>query len=146
MIVADAVDQDEHATDAASPAGTQRLDKWLWFVRVIKTRSAAQRLIADGAVRVNRNRVDKMSHNLKCGDVITITLDRRVRVLKMVAPGVRRGSATDAQVLYEDLTPPPDSQPPDAGQPQAHPMSTQGRPNKRDRRKIGQLKDRWEAN
>jgi len=124
--------------------GAQRLDKWLWFARVVKTRTLATALVLDGKVRVNRAKVDKPSHMVRAGDVITVTAHSRVRILKVVGTGERRGSATVAQTLYEDLIPPPSSagnqgegSDPDPGFPQRDPGT--GRPTKRERRAIDKL-------
>ena len=93
------------------PAGAeparQRLDKWLWFTRVVKTRSLAARLVTEGHVRVNSVRVETASKAVKPGDVVTVALERHVRVLKVLAGGERRGPAPEAQTLYEDLAPRP---------------------------------------
>lgn len=123
--------------------GAQRLDKWLWFARVVKTRTLATSLVLDGKVRVNRVRADKPSQTVRPGDVITVTAHSRVRILKVTAAGERRGSATVAQTLYEDLTPTADTGA--AGSNAAgNPVSPQrdpgsGRPTKRERRAIDQL-------
>lgn len=85
--------------------GGQRLDKWLWFARVVKSRSLAARLVADGGVRVNRVKVEKPGTIVKPGDVLTIALLNRVRVLSVLHPGDRRGPATEASRLFEDVTP-----------------------------------------
>jgi ribosome-associated heat shock protein Hsp15 len=82
----------------------QRLDKWLWFARVVKTRTLATRLVAAGHVRVNSKRVETPAKAVEPGDVLTIRLDHQVRVLKVVAPGTRRGSFPEAQILFEDLS------------------------------------------
>ncbi len=129
-------DDDEGPVD-----GTQRLDKWLWFVRVIKTRTQAAGLVTDGKVRVNRQRIDKPSQTLRPGDVVTVAVRGHVRVLKMVSAGTRRGPPAEARLLFEDLTPPPaPQQPGDVG---AHPGSRsagQGRPTKKERRQLDRLK------
>jgi len=84
----------------------QRLDKWLWFARLTKSRTLAQKLILAGRVRVNRQKADSAADSIKPDDVLTVTLDSGVRVLKVVAAGVRRGPAPEARLLYADLTPP----------------------------------------
>jgi len=89
------------AVDEASPR--LRLDKWLWHARLAKSRSIAARLVEDGYVRVNGVRADAPAKPVKPGDVLTIALERTVRVLKIVALGQRRGPAREAQALYEDL-------------------------------------------
>jgi len=90
--------------DAGSP---QRLDKWLYFARLAKSRTLAANLVLCGKVRVNRARAGKPSHPLRPGEVVTIALHGRVLVLKVLAPGHRRGSATEARTLYEVLGPRP---------------------------------------
>jgi ribosome-associated heat shock protein Hsp15 len=85
---------------------TQRIDKWLWFARIIKTRSLAAALVSHGKVRVNRHKIAKPSHPVSPGDVLTIALRGGVRVLKVLDPGTRRGPAAQARLLYEDLAAP----------------------------------------
>lgn len=85
----------------------QRVDKWLFFARVVKSRSLAARLAQSGRVRVNRIKIDQPSHPVKPDDVLTITLDRRVLVYRVLLTGTRRGPAEEARTLYEDLSPPP---------------------------------------
>jgi ribosome-associated heat shock protein Hsp15 len=79
---------------------TQRLDKWLWFARVTKSRNLAAQLVQDGKVRVNRTKVAKPSHTVRSGDVLTIAVRGSVEVLKVLAPGVRRGPPPEARQLY----------------------------------------------
>jgi ribosome-associated heat shock protein Hsp15 len=93
------------ASAESRPPGTQRLDRWLWFARVVKSRTLAAEAVALGKVRVNRVRAAKASHALRPGDVLTLALGGRVRVLKVLAPGVRRGPAAEARTLYELLSP-----------------------------------------
>jgi ribosome-associated heat shock protein Hsp15 len=81
----------------------QRLDKWLWHARVVKARSSAAELVASGHVRINGAREKSPGHAVKAGDVVTIGLDNSVRVLKVTGFSERRGDATSARVLYEDL-------------------------------------------
>ncbi len=81
----------------------QRLDKWLWHARVVKARTSAAALVEAGHVRINGVRETAPGHSVKAGDVLTIGLDRGVRVLKVVGFSERRGDATAARVLYDDL-------------------------------------------
>jgi ribosome-associated heat shock protein Hsp15 len=83
--------------------GRQRLDKWLWFARVVKSRTIATRLVCDGHVRLNGARSDVPARLIGPGDVLTIALERQVRVLRVVDPGARRGPFEEARHLYEDL-------------------------------------------
>ncbi len=87
-------------------SGKIRVDKWLWYARVVKSRSLAQSTVKSGKVRVNSTRISSPSSNISIGDVLTITLDRQIKILKVQAPGVRRGPAPEARLLYEDLSPP----------------------------------------
>lgn len=82
----------------------QRLDKWLWFARVTKTRTLAARLVKEGHVRVNARRVETPAKNIEPGDVLTIALERGVRVLRVMAPGERRKGFPEASLLFEELT------------------------------------------
>ena len=83
----------------------QRLDKFLWHARVVKARSSAAELVERGHVRINGVRETAPGHAVKAGDVLTIALDRSVRVLKVVGFSERRGDASAARTLYEDLQP-----------------------------------------
>lgn len=127
--------------DSAIAAGGQlRLDKWLWFARVVKSRTLAAGLVEGGKVRLNRERTTKPSQTVRVGDVLTIAVGPRIRVLEVVAIGSRRGPATEAQALYVDRSPPPPSASP-AQPARGERPSGSGRPTKRDRRQIDRLID-----
>jgi ribosome-associated heat shock protein Hsp15 len=117
----------------------QRIDKWLFFARMAKSRSLAQAHIQDGHVRVNGERVVQPSHNVKVGDRVELSLQRRDLVLVVLQPGSRRGPFEEARLLYEDVSPPAD----EANRPtpfeQAQRMPGSGRPTKRERRDIDRL-------
>jgi ribosome-associated heat shock protein Hsp15 len=113
----------------------QRIDKWLWHARVVRTRSAAASLVTSGLVRVNGARTVAASHAVKPDDVITVALDRNVRVLKVKGFAERRGDADAARVLCEDLSPPAVPREPAPAQRD----SGSGRPTKRERRAIDRL-------
>jgi ribosome-associated heat shock protein Hsp15 len=81
----------------------QRLDKWLWHARVVKARTSAAALVEAGHVRINGVREKAPGHAVKIGDVLTIALDRTVRILKVTGFSERRGDAAAARVLYDDL-------------------------------------------
>jgi ribosome-associated heat shock protein Hsp15 len=80
-----------------------RLDKWLWFARVVKTRAIAQELAGSGHVRVNGQRAESAARAIRIGDVLTIALPSRVRLLKVQDVAERRGPASDAVRLYQEL-------------------------------------------
>ena len=81
----------------------QRLDKWLWHARLVKARASAAALVEAGHVRVNGVREKSPGHALKVGDVVTVGLDRSVRVLKVIGFAERRGDAASARLLCLDL-------------------------------------------
>ena len=134
------VQQDDDREDGSggAGAGAQRLDKWLWFARVLKSRTQAAALVSDGKVRINRVRALKPSQSVRSGDVLTISVRGDVRVLKVELPGVRRGPPAEARTLYEDLTPVA----PEPARPVAERASGTGRPTKLERRLVDRLKRR----
>lgn len=121
-------------------ADRQRIDKWLWHARVVRTRTAAAALANAGHVRLNGARVDGASRAVRVGDVVTVALDRTARVLKVAGFVERRGSADVACTLYEDLSPrqlpvqQAVAEPPVGERPVGA-----GRPTKRERRAIERL-------
>ena len=124
----------------------QRLDRWLCFARAIKTRTLAATLIEAGKIRVNSVKVTKPSHTVQPGDVVTSSVQKDIRILRVVAIGLRRAPAAEAEMLYEDLTPKPARSPNTLADPLQRQASGQrdagsGRPTKRDRRLIDRLRD-----
>ncbi len=112
----------------------QRIDKWLWFARIFKTRSLAAKFVSTGDIRLSRplqmslpdtqgedktsqnfdgidhsqsQRIDKPKTLVKAGDVLSFMHQNRVRILEIVDCGKRRGPAPEAQRLYHDHSPPP---------------------------------------
>jgi ribosome-associated heat shock protein Hsp15 len=84
-------------------AAALRLDKWLWFARIVKTRAIAQELATSGHVRVSGQRVTSASRLVRVGDVLTVALPSRVRVLKVLDVAERRGGAAEGAALYEEI-------------------------------------------
>lgn len=86
----------------------QRLDRWLWCARVAKTRAACARIVETGGVRVNRQPTDKPHYKLRPGDVLTVALGSAergvVRIWRVLALGDRRGPASEARTLFEDMS------------------------------------------
>ena len=79
-----------------------RIDKWLWHTRFFKTRALAAKAVAAG-VRINGARSDKTHALVRPGDVLTFKQARRVRIIKVLGISERRGPATEAATLYEDM-------------------------------------------
>ena len=118
-----------------------RIDKWLWHARFFETRTLAQGFVTGGNVRVNKQRIEKANHSVKPGDVLTFVKGPQVRVIEIVALATRRGPASEAQALYNDLSPPtPRKNDPDRPAPVAQRERGAGRPTKRERRETDRLK------
>ena len=129
---------------------SQRIDKWLWFARLTKTRTLATEVVLAGKIRLNRVRVGKPSQIVRVADVLTVTLDRRVRLLRVLGLGLRRGPPASASTLYEELTAAADPLKPLAQSSsqflsrhnEASPgrrLPGSGRPTKKERREIDRL-------
>ena len=82
-----------------------RLDKWLWQARFFKSRGLAAEVIEAGHVRVNGTRISRPGRDILEGDTLTFPQGARIRVIRVLAIGIRRGPATEAQALYVDLDP-----------------------------------------
>jgi ribosome-associated heat shock protein Hsp15 len=80
-----------------------RIDKFLWHARFAKTRALAQEAAASGLIRLNKQRVQKASVEVKPGDILTLPRGGAVLVVRVLACGIRRGPAREAQALYETL-------------------------------------------
>jgi ribosome-associated heat shock protein Hsp15 len=117
----------------------QRIDKWLWHARVVRTRSAAAGLASSGRVRLNGRRIDGASQPVRLGDVLTVALDRCVRVLKVAGFAERRGSAEIARALAEDILPACEQAPPRPDPAAGARQPGAGRPTKRERRAMQQF-------
>jgi ribosome-associated heat shock protein Hsp15 len=85
-------------------ADTLRLDKFLWFARIVKTRALAQALAEDGRIRLGGRIVDRAHALVRTGDVLSFAMHGKVRVLRVEALPRRRGPQAEARALYTDLT------------------------------------------
>ena len=90
----------------ASVMASQRLDKWLWCARFMRQRSDCAALVARGLIRINRQPTDKAHARLRIGDVLTVPVHHSVRVVRVVSLAERRGPATEARMLYEEINEP----------------------------------------
>jgi ribosome-associated heat shock protein Hsp15 len=119
----------------------QRIDRWLWHARIVRTRNLAAALAESGRVRVNGKKIDACSHAVRAGDVLTIALSGSVKVLRVAAFAERRSGSEAAHALYEDLSPPaPAPEPQPVASVQREPGT--GRPTKKDRRALERLRQR----
>jgi ribosome-associated heat shock protein Hsp15 len=110
----------------------ERLDKWLWQARFFKSRSRAAAAVEAG-VRLNGERVGKPATPVRVGNVLTFVQAERVRVIEVLALGLRRGPAGEAQALYRDLDPPTPGE-------EAPAVGGGPRPTKADRRALDALR------
>ncbi len=83
---------------------SQRLDKWLWHARMVRTRRDAAALATAGFVRLNGKRTTAPGHPVRIGDVVTVALDRSIRIVQVEGVRERRGGAAEARLLYRNLT------------------------------------------
>ncbi|MGB1181090.1 MAG: RNA-binding S4 domain-containing protein [Candidatus Puniceispirillaceae bacterium] len=122
-----------------------RLDKWLWYARFLKTRSAASKMISSGKLRIDGALVNKPHRAVQIGHVYTFAQGPHIRVIKVLALATRRGPAPEAALLYEDMAPIEPRQKQDGASLSAGTFETRnsgaGRPTKRDRRKTEALKE-----
>lgn len=131
------------ATAGTDGAGESlRIDKWLWQARFFKSRSLATAMVAAGRLRVNRMPIAKPHYQVRAGDVLTFPQGSHIRVIEVLAIGKRRGPATEARTLYNDLDPPQPGKK-DGGGIEARPAERErgtGRPTKKDRRETDRLR------
>lgn len=129
-------------TSTASPQDTMRIDKWLWVARFFKTRADANRLVAGGRLRLDGEPMSKPHRQVGEGHVLTFPKGDDIRVIRVLATAPRRGPASQARLLYEDLAPPEPKQ----GQPRDRLVPFEqrergaGRPTKKERRQTDGLK------
>ena len=82
-----------------------RLDRYLHCIRLVKSRTLAQAIIAEGYVRIDGKRVEKPSEEVRVGSMIALPLHGRVRVLRVLGLPERRGPASEARACYEEIAP-----------------------------------------
>lgn len=86
-----------------APGAIQRADKWLVYARFVKTRALAAEIIESGHLRVNGAKVKKPGYGLSVGDVLTFAYANRVHLVRVLDLAERRGPASEAQTLYQDM-------------------------------------------
>ena len=99
----------KHAPQRPTLRPTLRLDKWLWQARFFKTRGLAAEMVESGHLRLNGQRTGKPGHAVAEGDVLTFPQGDRIRLIRVLALGERRGPAVEAVTLYLDLDERPDA-------------------------------------
>jgi len=126
-----------------APLRKERLDRFLFFSRAVKSRTLAQKFIEAGAIRVNSEKTVRTDHKVGAGDVLTMSLHERILIWRIIDPGTRRGPASEAQGLYEDMSPPslPRAQRSPYEAAIAERPAGAGRPTKKERRDTDRLRD-----
>ena len=81
-----------------------RIDRFLFFIRLVKSRTLAQAIIEQGHVRIDGRRIETVSEEVRAGSVVALPLHDRVRILRVLALPARRGPASEARACYEELT------------------------------------------
>lgn len=89
---------------AVSDGSSLRLDKFLWFARIVKTRSLAQQLAEGGRLRISGRVVDRAHVPVRVGDVLSFAVHGAVRVIRVEALPVRRGPPAEARLLYSEVS------------------------------------------
>jgi ribosome-associated heat shock protein Hsp15 len=118
----------------SDPRPLIRIDRWLWFARFFKSRAQATKQVSNGHVRLNAVKISKPAHMVGPGDTLTFAQARSIRVVRILATGTRRGPASEAQTLYQDLTPAEPS-------PRPKPKSElRGKPTKKERRDHARMR------
>jgi ribosome-associated heat shock protein Hsp15 len=84
-------------------AESLRLDKFLWFARIVKTRGQAQQLAEEGRLRLDGRVIDRAHAPVRVGDVLSFALRGRVRVIRVEALPARRGPAAEARLTYSEI-------------------------------------------
>lgn len=114
-----------------------RVDKWLWQARFFKTRSLSAAQVSGGHVRLNGRKIMKPAQAVGPGDVLTFAQGRRIRVVRITALARRRGPASEARALYEDLSPASEPMPANPGAERRG-----GRPSGKERRNEARFQRR----
>jgi ribosome-associated heat shock protein Hsp15 len=81
-----------------------RIDRFLFFIRLVKSRTLAQHVIDEGYVRIDGKRVEKSAEELRVGSVVALPLHGEIRILRVLNLPARRGPAGEARACYEELT------------------------------------------
>jgi len=128
-------------TEETSSNLSQRIDKWLWHARFFKTRSIAQKQVATGKIRVDREKISSPSRKVSAGNVLTITRERDIKIIEILGIADKRGSYSVAQLLYKDMSPPkPEKQKQEQTRESMSRIVSEGRPTKHQRKKIMAMK------
>lgn len=126
-----------------TPPSSERIDKWLWHARFFKSRTLARDLVKSKKLHINSLRISKPSVLVQVGDILTFPKAHDEKVIEVKAISTARRSASEAQLLYSDLSPDPIALDPLDPRTMKAPTRAQGmgRPTKADRRAMDKLRD-----
>jgi len=80
-----------------------RIDRFLYFVRLVKSRTLAQAVVEQGHIRIDGKRIEKPSEEVRVDSTVALPLHGQVRVLRVLALPTRRGPAAEARACYVEL-------------------------------------------
>ena len=121
---------------------TLRLDTYLYYIRIFKSRRLATKFVSSNRLRIS-GQVTQKSHKLiSIGDVLTMTINDNIKILKVMDIPKRRGPYSEALNFYEDITPIENSQKTKENKSNINFVERVGRPTKRERRQIDRLMGR----
>ena len=123
-------------------AETQRIDKWLFHARFIKSRARATKLVNAKKLRINGDKISKASYNIKPGDILTFHLQDQVKMIEILGINATRRPFVEAQMLYDDQSPEPITKSDDGFDAMLKPIMRErgaGRPTKKQRRQTDQF-------
>lgn len=80
-----------------------RIDRFLFFIRLTKSRTLAQGIVEQGHVRIDGKRIEKPSDEVRIGSIVALPLHDQVRMIRVLSFPARRGPAPEARACYEEL-------------------------------------------
>ena len=80
-----------------------RIDRFLFFIRLVKSRTIAQHVIDEGHVRIDGKRVEKSSEEVRAGSIVALPLHGQIRIIRVLLLPTRRGPASEARACYQEL-------------------------------------------
>ena len=121
---------------------TLRLDVYLYYIRIFKSRSIATKFVSTNRLRISGQVTQKPHKMISIGDVLTMTIDDNIKILKVLNIPNRRGPYSEALNFYEDITPIESIHKKESLKPDIKFVERVGRPTKRERRQTDRLMGR----
>ena len=121
---------------------TLRLDVYLYYIRIFKSRSMATKFVSTNRLRISGQVTQKPHKMISIGDVLTMTINHNIKILKVLDIPNRRGPYSEAINFYEDITPIESIPLKESVKPDIKFVERVGRPTKRERRQTDRLMGR----